>query len=265
MTAQGGDIRFCAACGAPLGEGAAFCGRCSRVVRSAPGAAAGAPGVTPPATRPATGVARRARVPLVAKMGIAAGALVLLGLGVKVLATGAPACTFSCAPNSGPARPDAHSFSAPSLRISFGYPDGWSSVAGSQLPRGALGALENASTGGELIVIAAKGSTPPDALAQQAFDDLESQYSVSELTDVGPVFGAEIGFVSGTGTFYSGVAQATDGSHIPVSFAVISAEHGGVWATFIGVSQDDPAAAHTGILDGVSFDDVLDRWHWPAS
>lgn len=198
----------------------------------------------------------------------AVGVLVLLGIAIKVLTGGSP-CTFSCEPHVGPPIPDAHTYTAPSLGISFGYPDGpndqWTQVPASDVTPGALVAFENRADGGLFEIFAGTGDQNPDSLVQKAVSQVEDNFGLSQMTKMGPIFGAEIGFSPGTGEFYTATGQAQDGSQLPMVVGVVAAEHQGTWATFIGLTPQNQADTYTGMQDGNSFDDVLARWSWPGS
>jgi hypothetical protein len=76
----------------------------------------------------------------------------------------------------------------------------------------------------------------------------------------GPLNGAEIGFVPGTGNLYT--AQFTDsvGDVHPVQIGIIAVQHGNEWVAMIGVGSTSSSDAAPIVFS--VFDEVLDQWRW---
>lgn len=226
----------------------------------------------------AAGRARRSwfsRLPALGKLALLSVGLVLVGSFVRAALPTHPHCAYSCGPDTGPLQPDAHSYPssaamAASLGFSFGFP---SELSVGQPELGSDVTLQNG--GGQFLVWSGRG---PQSLSSLVLSHAQKISGVvQDLSAIGGVRGAEIGYVSGQGEFYSGQFQTQNGQDVPVGVVVIAAQPqpSGTWVVILGFTAcvdpsgrstevcSDPTFQTGGILaDGGMFDDVLARWRW---
>lgn len=216
---------------------------------------------------------RFSRLPVLAKLAILFGALVIIGGGIQAALPSPPTCTFSCVAISGPLQPAGHSFT--SQLFSFQYPSALSLVTPSKL--GSVVTL-NDGNGGPAYIWAGQGQEQPAGLIPEFEQKVASGFPVEQVQDLGQIFGAEIGFVPGSGEFYSGQIQQQNGQDLPVGIGVIAAQSGDAWAvmavltTCFDVQNDQLEACNEQAFDsqqeglggGSAYDDVLARWHWAS-
>ncbi len=268
-----GGPRFCASCGFELGPASNYCPACGSPVRRHL-AVPGAPASAGTGERSAGATARRAgsapapvragrwaRLPVLAKLAVLVASLVVVGSVVQGLLPGPPtSCVYSCGPSTGPLLADAHSYVSP-LGFSVGYPGDMSEVASSF---GSNVTFETSDQASALMVYAGRGSEPLGGLVVATARHVSGL--LGSFRPIGPVPGAEIGFVPGEGEFYSADLPGTsDQKTVPLRVVVIAAESGGTWASVLGITPYAPAAGKsTGFQAGSEFDDVLARWRWPA-
>ena len=211
------------------------------------------------------------RLPVLAKLAIVFGGLVLVGGTVQAVLPSPPGCAFSCISISGPLQPAGKSFS--SQLFSFQYPTQLTVVTPSKL--GSVVTL-NDSNGGPVYIWAGTGQEQPSGLISEFEQKVASGFPVQQVQDVGQIFGAEIGFTPGSGELYSGQIQQQNGQDLPVGIGVIAAQSGGTWAvmavltTCFDVANGQLEACNEqafesqqeGLGGGGDYDDVLARWHW---
>jgi len=106
-----------------------------------------------------------------------------------------------------------------------------------------------------------------DAAVTQAMRRLPSS-SFQDLQEVGPVRGAEIGYVPGKGTVWSATYYPSDGGgSSPVRIAVIAAQSNGLMVVSTMVSAYDAGNDHApyGLSDDNVFDYPVSNFHFPGS
>ncbi|HET9060423.1 MAG TPA: zinc ribbon domain-containing protein [Acidimicrobiales bacterium] len=258
-----GSARFCAHCGASLRAGANFCPKCGM---SVPGGGA----------RPAGGVLRAApssqrsgwfsRLPAMQKVVLVVLAFVVVGSAVQAVLPGPSKCYYNCTFVKGPVQPAGATYSSP--YFAFEYP---STMRRGGPTNGSLVTL-NDTTAGEVLIWGGNGEPPLADLVERYAEDLPG--TVLNLQDLGPVYGAEIGFVPGEGSFYAG-DQLTGNGLEPVGAGVIAAEHDGRWAVVVAftscfdasgnLQRCDESLLTSQVLnlgDAQGYDDILERWQW---
>jgi hypothetical protein len=213
------------------------------------------------------------RLPVLGKLAIVFGSLVLVGGAIQAVLPSPPACTFSCIAISGPLQPAGKSFS--SQLFSFQYPSALTLVTPSKL--GSVVTL-NDPNGGPAYIWAGQGQEQPAGLISQFEQKVASGFPVEQVQDLGQIFGAEIGFTPGSGEFYSGQIQQQNGQDLPVGIGVIAVQSGDTWAvmavlTTCYAAQNGQLEAcneqnfdgqQEGLSSGSVYDDVLARWHWAS-
>ena len=208
-----------------------------------------------------------ARLPPLGKLAILFLGLVLIGAFAQALLPSQPTCAYSCGVVSGPLQPSGKTFSASTF--SFQYPPLFtpgSAVLGDTV-------MFN-SNAGPVIIWSGQGQVSLTSEVQQSAQKMAG--IVQNMTDLGPIWGAEIGFVPGAGEFYSGLAQSQSGTQIPVGVGVIAAQSGGTWAV-MGVETTCTNAVNGSLQQcseallqsqlenfGISqaYDSILAHWHW---
>jgi hypothetical protein len=208
--------------------------------------------------------------PALVKLGALFLGLVLVGVGIQSLLPSAPKCVYSCTVRTGPLEPAGETYSGSPL-FSFDYPPSLSVQSPDQL--GSTVTLDNGN-GGVIWIWAGQGQQSLTGLVQQYAQKLGG--NVQDVSALGPIWGAEIGFVPGAGEFYSAQLQTQSGQDIPVGAGVIAAQTGGTWAVIMVLTTCTDA--DNGQLEDCSesllqsqqenfgnsqaYDDVLGRWHW---
>jgi hypothetical protein len=136
----------------------------------------------------------------------------------------------------------------------------------------------NDTNGGPAYVWAGQGQEQPSGLISEFEQKLASGFPVEQVQDLGPIFGAEIGFTPGAGEFYSGQIQQQNGEDLPVGIGVVAAQSGGSWAVVAvlttcynaqnsqleACNEADFDSQQEGLAGGNDYDDVLARWHWAS-
>jgi hypothetical protein len=121
-------------------------------------------------------------------------------------------------------------------------------------------------SGGGPIEFAVVSAASLDDAVSQAVQALPSS-SFQDLQEVGPVRGAEIGFVPGTGTVWSATYVGGGGrGSLPVRVAVIAAQSGGLMVVATMFSAYDSGTAHApyGLSDDAIFDYPVSNFHFPG-
>ncbi|MGO9658143.1 MAG: hypothetical protein ACLQVK_20425 [Acidimicrobiales bacterium] len=212
------------------------------------------------------------RLPVLGKLAIVFGALVLIGGGIQAALPSPPGCTFSCVAISGPLQPAGKSFS--SQLFSFQYPSGLTLVTPSKL--GSVVTLSD--SGAPAFIWAGQGQEQPAGLIPEFEQKVAAGIPVEQVQDLGQIFGAEIGFTPGSGEFYSGQIQQQNGEDLPVGIGVIAAQSGDTWAVIAvltvcfdvqnsqqeACNEQDFDSQQEGLDGGSDYDDVLARWHWAS-
>ena len=208
--------------------------------------------------------------PALFKLGALLLVLVVVGAGIQALLPSPPRCPYSCTVVSGPLQPSGQTFSGSRL-FSFQYPPSLS-VRGSA----ALGSTVTLVNGDEGVIWiwAGQGQESLTGLIQQYVQKLGG--NIADLTSLGPIWGAEIGFVPGAGEFYSAQLQTQAGQDIPVGAGVIAAQFGSTWAVVLVLTTCADAenqqmencseallqSQQENFGDSQAYDDILAHWHW---
>jgi zinc-ribbon domain len=302
--------RFCRKCGAPLRPGTRFCHHCGNPVGAeapAPAMAPVAPAlplqapvsegaplpppghipppppgafVPPPPGPPqwapgglvtgqvAQGRAHKgrfSRLPVLGKVGVVFLGLVGLGIVAEAFIPSPTKCTYSCKVVTGTLLPSGKTYS--NQLISFDYPP---SLTQEKAVPGAQVSLANNL--GEADIFDGQGQENLTALIQQYAQ--KAGNSLQDITALGPIYGAQIGFVPGAGEFYSAQLQSQNGADVPFGLGIIAAQSGKTWAVVMvgavcyqGNKQDTCSES---LFDSQqqtfgasqSYDDILAHWHW---
>jgi hypothetical protein len=202
------------------------------------------------------------RLPPVVKMAIGILVLVFVGLIAKgAISPGPPTrCVFSCAapPTATPLQTGA-TFSSPTYGFSFAYPSVGQrvSVGGDGVTSYVFGD-SSGHFAGQILVGAGAGHEPLSYLVDGAARSLGSE--ISNMSLVGPMVGAEIGFESGVGNLYTGEFTDSVGNVYPVQVGILAVLHGNEWVYMVGIGSSSSSHQQSPIF-GV-FDEILDQWRW---
>lgn len=122
--------------------------------------------------------------------------------------------------------------------------------------------LQSSNGDGEVDFSVASGSDV-DRANQDALSSLPSS-QFQDVQSIGPVRGAEIGFVPGQGNAYSAQFVTSDGSAVPVGVVIFSASSGDITITVVAFSQqsNDVANAPYGLDMGQLFDYPVSNTIW---
>jgi hypothetical protein len=215
--------------------------------------------IRPPAP---TGALRHVIVlPPLVKIGIGVVALVAVGLAIKLIASPGqpPRCVFTCSsPPIGPIQPVGATFTSPQWGFSFDYPKGLRQFRVSGTGVAAFGWGQNARAG-QIMVAAGTDSTSLTGLVDGYGIQLANSV-ISNAKDLGPMNGAEIGFIPGEGEFFSGDFTDPQQNVYPVAYGIAAVRHNNAWVMVAGVSAES-SSDNSPVLFG-DFDDILDRWRW---
>lgn len=103
-----------------------------------------------------------------------------------------------------------------------------------------------------------------DAAVSQAKQQLDSS-TFQDMQEVGPVRGAELGYVPGRGTVWSATYQPSDGGNPgPVRIAIIAAQSGGLTVVATMFSDYDSGTDHApyGLSGDQTFDYPVSGFHF---
>jgi zinc-ribbon domain len=249
------------------------------VVPTPPAGAAGPEGQIWPQTlitgQAARGRPRRnwfSRLPALGKLAIVFGGLVVIGGVAQAALPSAPKCTYSCIVRTGPVQPTGRQVSG--HLVSFYYPPVFAALKTDQGAVATLG-LQSNQYPAVVDIYAGQGQQTLTSLVQQYAQKLSGP--LQNLTALGPIYGAEIGFVPGAGEFYSADVESQNGEQQPIGLGIIAAQSNGVWGvvevqTFCTDAQNgqtencaeqllDSQQENFGIEPDF-FDDILAHWHW---
>lgn len=201
------------------------------------------------------------RLPPMVKVTFGVIAFVAVGLILKGVISPEPPsrCVSDCSQPPSSAGGGTAYFTSSRYGFTFGYPS-----VGQRIDVGANGVAgynffdSTGNFAGQMLVKAGVGRQDLSYLVGNEAKSLGS--NISNLSLSGPLNGAEIGFVSGAGTLYTGDFTDSVGNVHPVQIGVIAVQHGNEWVSMIGIgatSSSNPSP----IVFSV-FDDVLDQWKW---
>ncbi|HEV7679320.1 MAG TPA: hypothetical protein VGQ42_12195 [Candidatus Dormibacteraeota bacterium] len=122
-------------------------------------------------------------------------------------------------------------------------------------------------SGGGPISFSVVQAPSVDAAVSQAVNGLSTS-TFQDLQVIGPVRGAEIGYVLGAGTAWSATyVPPGGGGASPVRIAVLAAQSGGLMVVATMFSSYDPDTAHVpyGLAADSLFDYPISNFHFPGS
>lgn len=203
------------------------------------------------------------RLPPLAKIAIGVAVLVGIGLAVKTIGSPGPPprCLFTCyAPPRGVALATGETFRSSTYGFSFDYTSqaqpiqvNGAAVAGFNY------AFTSGSFAGQILIAAGFGQQPLSALITSEANAL-GQSEVSNMSPVGPINGAEIGFTPGEGELYSAQFTDSQGNVYPVQVGIIAVQHNNEWVYVAGIGATNNSGPTAPAF--VVFDDILDHWQW---
>jgi hypothetical protein len=258
-----GDILgYCGRCGAPFGAGAgAFCPRCGNRIVQAPAASMGYTyPVLPTAAVPAAHH-RFSHLQLFIVAGAILAVVVALVTLFAVLARPTPPkpCGFYCGPRIGTRLQSQTVYQNQKWGYSVEYLGQVMVIAG-QNDDGVQ--FVPADGDGEIDFTASSGSDA-GAAVQAAIDNLPTS-TFQQMHPIGPVRGAEIGFILGQGQAFTAefVAPGTGGSATPVSIVVMAATHNGTTMTVTAFSMQTTMDPPYQLDKGTVFDYEVSNTVW---
>jgi hypothetical protein len=223
---------------------------------------AATPQWAPYATVPQGGVPRKLgdhRVRL-----FAIGAILALVVVISAVATlvhpGPQPCGLYCGPQSQPPLAAASTYTNSAHGFSIDYPADRLSVSADKPD-----SVEFHSDGGPIEFQVVRAASLEDAVSQ-AQQQLDSSV-FQDMQEVGPVRGAELGYVPGRGTVWSATYQPPDGGDSgPVRIAIIAAQSGGLTVVATMFSDYDSGTDHApyGLSGDATFDYPISGFHFPG-
>jgi hypothetical protein len=196
------------------------------------------------------------------KFAIGMTVLVIGASALKALVSPGPQprhCVVACAsPPTGTVTPSGQTFVSPRYGFSFGYPSGGRAINVSGSGVAGLVYTRNGQLRAELLV---RAGTEPTSLQHLIGEtSVLSSLRIQNIRATGPIKGAEIGFTTGQGEFYSGDYTDDTGSVFPVKLGIVAVRRPTGWVDLVGIST---IGATSGTALGFPVvDDVLDRWRW---
>jgi hypothetical protein len=119
---------------------------------------------------------------------------------------------------------------------------------------------------GEVSVeVAARAMTPgttPAQLVHHAAQQLLDPNDYSGVQDEGPIVGAEIGYVPGSGEDYSAVTTDPNAPATPVFLEVMASIQGNVAIVFAALSPLDPSTADPSGAPDQAYDQLVNSVEW---
>ena len=199
---------------------------------------------------------RHVRLLAVAVIGAVAGGIWVIAALVHPTP---PNCGFYCGPHVEPPLAAASTYVNKAHGFSIDYPSDRLSVAEDKDDR-----VEFHSKLGPIQFKVVSGSL--DAAVNAAFAQLPST-TFQDAEEIGPIRGAEIGYVPGRGKAWSATYEAPGGGGSgPVRIAVIAAQVGGMTVVATMFSDYDSHTAHApyGLAGDALFDYPISNFHWPG-
>jgi hypothetical protein len=253
---------YCGRCGAPFtAAGGAFCGRCGNPVAATPPAATGySYPVAPPGTVPGMRhKLSRGRLWVIAAGAVAA--LVVVITVVVVLVRPMPVnCHFSCSRPQGAPLVGNTVYKNAQFGYSVEYLTGDVSVSASD----SAGDTFSTTNGSTVRFIGSRGSDV-DGAVQAAFATIDGNV-YQDLQPVGPVRGAQIGFIPGHGTAYTGkFVPPNGGGKVPIAVMVMAASSNNVTIATVVISPygNDASVQPYGLQEGQTLDYPMTLTHFP--
>ncbi|MFN2581824.1 MAG: hypothetical protein ABR498_03675 [Candidatus Dormibacteria bacterium] len=253
---------YCGRCGMPFtAASGAFCARCGNALVAPPPVAFGySYPVMPPATVPAAQTRLPRRRLLVIGGATLAVVVVVVTLVAVVVRPGSKPCGFYCGPVTGQPLVSSTIYANQKWGYSVEYDKAELSLA-KQDDNGVQ--FDSAKADGSLVFTATAGGDVGGA-NQRAYNGLDTS-AFQNLQSIGPVRGAEIGFVNGQGTAYQGQFSAPSSSASePVGLVIFSATRGGVTITvtaFSAAASDNDVQPY-GLALGEDFDFAVSHTMW---
>ena len=200
-------------------------------------------------------------------LGVAASLLVvpvvLLTLSAVLARPQPQPCRFACAPNSGPRLLAPAVYHNAKWGYSVQYDSSALSIAGTDADGVQLTPVDG---DGEIDFTAARGSDA-GGMVRSLLNNVPSS-TFQDQQVIGPVRGAEVGFVDGQGTALSAqfVAASGGGAAEPVSFVCLAATRNGLTIGVIAFSQQELTVQNApyGLDKGPLFDYPVSNALWPG-
>jgi hypothetical protein len=252
--------RFCGRCGGVLTPGATFCGRCGTPVAAAPVAAY--PAYSYPQAPPVR-VVRLSRGPKTTQIAVAAGLLAILIIVTAIVSAFAirqqqnphQTCTANCSPKIVHPLPASATYRSSAFKFEVDYSQNW--TVRNQDANGILLGTDL----GLVSVVGTKSGQPLTDVITGVVSALPTA-TWQNVSQVGDVKGAEIGFQDGLGAIYSANLIGSNSASSKVRFAVIVATKGAVTVVMFAMNPDYGSAYPNGMPEGQYFDYMCTQFRW---
>ncbi|HEY7780913.1 MAG TPA: hypothetical protein VIC85_11940 [Ktedonobacterales bacterium] len=109
----------------------------------------------------------------------------------------------------------------------------------------------NQDTGNTFEVTFVGEDVPSGTSAQQLLTAAEKNLDTSQLSgvqDLGPIYGAEVGYVAGAGDIIAGTEDLPNAPSSPVVLELMASTHGGTGILFLAASTINPNTRNPGAL-----------------
>ena len=255
-------LGYCGRCGAPFGVGSgAFCRRCGNLLVAAPAVARGYTYPVLPSRAVPASHHRLSRLRLLAVSAAVLATVVVLVTLFAVLAQPkqSKACGFYCGPRIGTRLVSQTVYRNERWGFSVEYLGDVVTISG----QNADGIQFIPADGDGEIDFAASSGMDTSAAVQGAVNNLPSS-SFQQMHAIGPLRGAEIGFIGGQGQAFTAdyVTPGTGGNATPVSIVVLAASNNGMTITVTAFSSQTTRDAPYHLAKGQLFDYEVSNTIW---
>ena len=196
-------------------------------------------------------------------LGIAALAIPLLACGGPIpIAENTPTpCPANCPP---PARLSSVGHTVTLTGFQFTYFDPWSLDSSASDSRSAT--LVAQTQLGQVSVlfqsVAVSGGATSQQLLNQAIQNNLNSNQFTGAQDQGPINGAEIGYVAGSGENYAATVSQGNAPDQPVYLEFMASVRGSTGAVFIALSPLDPNSPDPSIVPNQEYDHLVNSVQW---
>ena len=197
-------------------------------------------------------------------------ALVVAALALALLACAGPIpiaantptpCPANCPP---PARLSSTGHTVKLTGFTFTYFDPWSLDTANSDSRSAT--LVAQSQLGQVSVLLESVSVSPGETSQRLLTSaVNSNLNSGQFTgaqDQGPINGAEIGYITGSGESYAATVSQGNAPDQPIYLDFMASVRGSTGIVFIGLSPLDPNSPDPGVVPNQEYDHIVNSVEW---
>ncbi len=204
----------------------------------------------------------RLRLPLpVLLLLIAAVALPMLACGGPIpVAEDTPTpCVANCPP---PGRLTSNGHNVSLKGFSFTYFDPWSLDSSDRSSATLVAQSQLGQVSALLESVTVSPGETSQQLVQRAINDNLNSGQFNGVQDQGPINGAEIGYVAGSGESYAAVVSQANAPDQPVYLDFMASVRGSTGIVFVALSPLDPKSPDPSIVPNQDYDHLVNSVEW---